>query len=160
MSLIAETMAALVKRCEDNAGLRRVGTDAEPFLSLPSPQDPAQEAGRIELWVGDGSTAIDRVVHIVLRGGPVETRLFWVFCADDSPAPHYHAQLVSVPGGRFVHNVDLLPRVDLALHPAYAEEVFGPLGEARAALVGNPEHACARGGAPGLARRREAWPGS
>ena len=49
-----------------------------------------------------------------------------------------------MPGGRYVYNVDLLPRVDLALYPEYTKQVFAPLSEARDGLLNNPELAAAR----------------
>lgn len=150
MSLVSEIMGALVERATGNVSLRHVEGADGPYRTLGS--------GQIELWVGGEDSTVDRMIRVTLRGGPVETQLLWLFCADDCASPHYHAQLVGMPGDRFVHNVDLLPRVDLALHGDYVAEVFEPLSEARAELVSEPQHACARGGVqPGMAVYLSPW---
>ena len=143
MSTVSDIMDALVGCC-----LERAPLEAQPTTPLPAAAAPDQQAGEIALWAGSCGASLDRLVRIRLSAGPVETQMLWLFGVEDSAVPHYHAQLVSMPGGRFVHNVDLLPRVDLALHPDYTAEVFAPLTQPRAELVGNAEFACSRGGVP------------
>ncbi len=147
MSFALEATRALTARAQTKVTLRRVtASDDGPYLTLYSPNDPALEAGFVEVFVGDGSHAVDRVLHIWLggKGARVDTNLFWLFAKSDSALPHYHAQAVQMPGDLFVYNFDLMPRVDLAVNEPYWKQVFAPLDEAHSKFVRDPAKAATR----------------
>jgi len=147
MSFAFEVTRALIQHANSKIALRRVaGPDDGPYLKLRSPNDASQVTGFVEVLAGDGSHAVDRVLHIWFGGkaARVDTNLFWLFSKTESALPHYHAQAVHMPGDLYVYNFDLMPRVDLAVNEPYWKRVFGPLEDAHARFVRNPERAATR----------------
>lgn len=110
-------------------------------LSLTGPEN--SNAGYVRLWSAQ-SGDVDRMAHVRLLAGPVTTDLLFVFGKDDSPLPHYHAQLVQFPPDGCVYNVDFMPRLDAIEHPVYLTEVFSGLTKPYLKATTNTENSCAK----------------
>jgi hypothetical protein len=128
MSSAHDLSRALIEHAVGRLAFRRLEQGGDPHLTLRSP-DQSAEVGFVDVYAGDREHGIDRLLHIWIGmpGARMDTNLIWLFAREDSLAPHYHAQAIHMPNERYVYNFDLMPRVDLALHPAYWHEVFDPL---------------------------------
>ena len=56
----------------------RTGPDGEPHMQLHMADNPDQSAGYVRLWAAVDSS-LDRMVHMRLQAGPVETQLLFLF---------------------------------------------------------------------------------
>jgi hypothetical protein len=118
------------------------GTDGGSYMSLAALDDA--DAGYLRLWQGTAASPIDRMVHVRLLAGPVQTQLLFLFGKDDSPLPHFHAQAVEFPPDGCVYNIDLMPRLDAIEHPAYFTEVFSALTKSYLKATSKPENSCSK----------------
>lgn len=127
------------------------GADDRPYMELSFAEDPAQSAGYVRVWEAPGSP-LDRMVHMRLQAGPVETQLLFLFGRPETCMPHLHTQVVQFPPDGYVYNIDLIPRVDPVDHPEWFDKVFGPLRRPYKKAVSNRENSCAQAPAnPALA---------
>jgi len=148
-----------ISRLLDGTGLQEeCGPDDGPFLPLTHSDQPDQSAGYVRLWRGIGDSPLDRMVHMRLIAGPVETQLLFVFGVADSCMPHLHLQVVQFPPDGCVYNVDIMPRLDAVEHPDWYTEVFSGLRRAYRQATADIENTCARAHAnPALAVYMSPW---
>ena len=69
--------------------------------------------------------------HLVSTAPPFESITVFAFGRPGSAVPHFNFDVMKLPHGVIVTNVDLLPTVDLATSVAYMDEVYGTLTDAR-----------------------------
>lgn len=132
--------------------------DGGPYLPLVSTDSPAAPAGSVRLWRGRDGTPLDRMVHMRLIAGPVETQLLFAFGLPGSTFPHLHAQVVQFPPEGCVYNMDLLPRVDPVDHPGWFTRVFTELRRPYRQATHSGEYSCAQAPAnPALAIYMSPW---
>ncbi|MFD3869444.1 hypothetical protein [Streptomyces sp. NPDC058623] len=98
-----------------------------PWAELKSPGSP-DPVGSVRWFRGGADRDIDSVVAIslVVPAFGLDSHMVFAFGASDSPLPHFTLDSVQAGGGYAFH-LDLIPRVDLAVNPAYADGVFTPL---------------------------------
>jgi len=95
-----------------------------------------------ELRVYRGRGRVQKVVssRYALSSPSLDGHSVVVFTRPESPVPHF--ELDSVRVGCQVHlYVDLLPKRDLAVSPAYVDRCYAPLSELRGALEHDPRFA-------------------
>jgi hypothetical protein len=82
---------------------------------------------------------IDKVVYLTLEDdGQLESAMLIAFSAANSAVPHL--LLDASPVGRdYAVFVDLVPRVDVAVHPDYVNAVYGPLWSVFDGLKRHPQ---------------------
>jgi len=93
-------------------------------VALTSAMSP-DPVGRLRVLRGG---PIDKVVTVDLVVPPIglDSHMIFAFTGSDSAVPHF--TLDSVYGGEYhAMHLDLIPRVDLAVHLEYLDEVFLPL---------------------------------
>ncbi|MFD3780597.1 hypothetical protein, partial [Streptomyces sp. NPDC058612] len=66
------------------------------------------------------------VISLVVPAFGLDSHMVFAFGAPDAPLPHFTLDSVQAGGGYAFH-LDLVPRVDLAVNPAYADGVYAPL---------------------------------
>lgn len=136
----------------------RQGDNDGPCLPLSYADDPSASAGYVRYWVAPATSPLDRMVHMRLQSGPVETQLLFLFGKPETTMPHFHAQAVQFPPAGCVYNADLLPRVDPIDNPAWFERVFGPLRRPYRKATSDTENSCAQAPAnPMLAAYMSPW---
>ena len=134
------------------------GADHGPFLALRMLDADEQPAGYLRIWRAGDASPLDRMVHLRLIAGPVETNLLFVFGKSDSTMPHLHAQVVQFPPDGCVYNMDYLPRVDPVDHPEWFDRVFGALRRPYRKATGDRANSCAQAPAnPALAVYMSPW---
>jgi hypothetical protein len=134
------------------------GVDRGPYLSLRMEGPDEQPAGCLRIWRAPDTLPLDRMVHLRLIAGPVETNLLFVFGRSDTTMPHLHAQVVQFPPDGCVYNMDLLPRLDPVDHPEWFDRVFGPLRRAYRKATSDRANSCAQAPAnPALAVYMSPW---
>ncbi len=133
--LIEQTLA-------HTAMIELVGSNSDAYMSLTSLDDG--DAGYLRLWQGAAASPIDRMVHVRLLSGPVQTQLLFLFGKDESPLPHFHAQSVEFPPDGCVYNIDFMPRLDAIEHPGYFTEVFSALTKPYLKATSKPENSCSK----------------
>ena len=132
--------------------------DGGPYLPLVNEAEGNASAGSLRLWRGRDETPLDRMVHMRLLAGPVETHLLFAFGIAGSVFPHLHAQVVQFPPDGCVYNVDYLPRVDAVDHPRWFDRVFADLRRPYRLATHGGEHSCAQAPAnPALAIYMSPW---
>ncbi|MDP6436779.1 MAG: hypothetical protein QF790_05020 [Gammaproteobacteria bacterium] len=135
----------------------RPGADGGPYMSLTFAENPDQGAGYVRVW-GAPTGPMDRMIHMRMQAGPVETQLLFLFGRSDTSMPHLHAQVVQFPPAGYVYNIDLIPRLDAIDHPEWFEKVFGPLRRPYKKAVSNRDNSCAQAPAnPALAVFMSPW---
>ncbi len=133
------------------------GSGDGPYMSLTLAEDPDQGAGYVRVWKASDSP-MDRMVHVRLQAGPVETQLLFLFGRADTSMPHLHAQVVQFPPDGYVYNIDLIPRLDPVDHPDWFDKVFGALRRPYKKAVSNRDNSCAQAPAnPALAIFMSPW---
>jgi hypothetical protein len=143
---------------EQLAWTEQTGPDAGPYLPLTLSESPETSAGYVRLWAAAGNNSLDRMVHMRLISGPVETQLLFVFGRSDSTMPHLHAQAVQFPPNGCVYNVDLLPRLDAVDYPDWFERVFSGLRRPYRQATSDASNSCAQAPAnPALAVFMSPW---
>ena len=85
-----------------------------------------------------GTGAVASVVLVTLSVGPAESQMLCAFTPPDSGVPHLALDVIAGPEGSALH-LDLLPRVDVAAHPAYLRHCLDPLTSAADALLRHPD---------------------
>ena len=128
-----------------------------PFIALEMLEDK-QPAGYVRLWRGGRQSPLDRMVHMRLVAGPVETQLLFIFGRPETSMPHLHAQVVQFPPDGCVYNMDYLPRLDPVNRPDWFERVFGALRRPYRKATADSENSCAQAPAnPALAVYMSPW---
>jgi hypothetical protein len=149
--LLTKTLAAVELE-------ERHGADDGPYMALQFADNPEQSAGYVRLWAAKPGSSLDRMIHMRLQAGAVETQLMFIFGRADSAMPHLHAQVVQFPPAGYVYNIDLLPRVDAIDHPEWFERVFGPLRRPYKQAISDSSNSCAQAPAnPALAIYMSPW---
>jgi hypothetical protein len=116
------------------------------------------DAGYVRLWQAPVGSPLDRMIHMRLIAGPVETQLLFVFGKTESSMPHLHAQVVQFPPDGCVYNMDFLPRVDPVDHPDWFTRVMSPLRRAYRQATSDSDNSCAQAPAnPALAVYMSPW---
>ena len=134
-----------------------VASDGEAFLPLTI-LEGGHSAGYVRLWRGAKGSPLDRMVHMRLIAGPVETQLLFIFGRSETSMPHLHAQVVQFPPDGCVYNMDYLPRVDPVDRPEWFERVFGALRRPYRKATTDSENSCAQAPAnPALAVYMSPW---
>ncbi len=102
---------------------------ATPWAVLTTPATP-DPVGSVRYFRGAGQQDVDAVVTVslVMPAFGLDSHMVFAFGAADSPLPHFTLDSVQAGGGYAFH-LDLVQRVDLAVSPAYADLVYGPLTE-------------------------------
>ena len=135
ISELINTTLAHIKMAEQE-------TDKGAYLPLRSVDNA--DAGYLRLWQAPADSAIDRMIHIRLLAGPVQTQLLFIFADESSALPHFHAQSVEFPPDGCVYNIDFMPRLDAIEHPLYYTEVFSALTKPYLKATSKIENSCAR----------------
>jgi hypothetical protein len=129
-----------------------------PRLTLGSPASEGGSTGYVRLWQGNAGARIDRMTQVRLQSAAADTHLLFIFGREETPMPHFHAQVVQFAADACVYNADLLPRLDPVDHPDYYREVFGPLTKAFWTATQIQENVCAQVAAnPALAVYLSPW---
>jgi hypothetical protein len=127
MSLLQELADRLRDDIVTRYALTEVGDPYEPLVLASS----GEQVGAVRVWTGPQiPTFIDSRLVIPAMG--VDSTQFHAFAASDTAVPHLGSDVAGIEG-RLSFNVDLTPRVDLAVEPAYLDGVYAPLSDARAA---------------------------
>ena len=128
------------------------GPNGGPYLPLTFSESPEQSAGAVRLWRAADDSPLDRMLHMRLLAGPVDTQLLFLFGRADSSMPHFHLQTVQFPPDGCVYNADILPRLDPVTHPNWFTRVFSGLRRPYKAATTDRENSCAQAPAnPALA---------
>ncbi len=129
-----------------------------PYMELHQVDDPAASAGYVRFWVAPSDSPLDRMIHLRLMAGPVETQLLFIMGRASTSMPHFHAQAVQFPPNGFVYNVDLIPRLDPVDHPGWFDKVFGALRRPYRKATADRQNSCAQAPAnPALAIYMSPW---
>ena len=88
------------------------GDADNPHMQLHPADNPEASAGYVRFWEAPADSSLDRMLHMRLIAGPVETQLIFIFGRADTSMPHFHTQAVQFPPAGCVYNADLIPRVD------------------------------------------------
>ena len=132
--------------------------DAKALSQLHAIDEAGTPAGSVRLWRAPNDLPLDRMIHMRLTAGPVETQLLFVFGLTTSTMPHLHLQIVQFPPEGCVYNVDLLPRVDPVDDPAWFERVFNSLRRPYRKATADANNSCAQAPAnPALAVYMSPW---
>ncbi len=132
--------------------------DGGPYLPLTHSDQPEQSAGYVRLWRGGDGTVLDRMVHMRLVAGPVETQLLFAFGLADSCFPHLHVQVVQFPPDGCVYNADFMPRLDAVDHPDWFTRVYTGLRRPYRQATSDRDNSCAQAPAnPALAVYMSPW---
>ncbi len=102
--------------------------DGGPWLTLTSHAPMAQgEIGKVRVFSG---APLSQLVtcSIVVPAIGLDSHMLFAFAPSDTAIPHFTVDSVEA-GGHFAFHIDLTPRVDLAVNPAYMDAVFTPLTE-------------------------------
>jgi hypothetical protein len=136
----------------------QLAADSGPYMQLQQADNPEATAGYVRYWTAPSDTPLDRMIHLRLIAGPVETQLLFIMGRSDTSMPHFHAQAVQFPPSGFVYNVDFIPRLDPVDHPEWFETVFGPLRRPYRKATSDRDNSCAQAPAnPALAVYMSPW---
>jgi len=131
--------------------------DGGPALTLQTLEEK-QAAGYVRLWRASAESPLDRMVHMRLIAGPVETQLLFIFGKAETSMPHLHAQVVQFPPDGCVYNMDYLPRLDPVERADWFERVFGELRRPYRKATADRNNSCAQAPAnPALAVYMSPW---
>lgn len=102
----------------------RLTETGSPFLTLNNRMSPTP-VGAMRLFSGP---LISKLVYIGLSVPAIrlDSHMLFAFTAADSAVPHFILDTVG-PGAGYAFHLDLIPRVDLAVNPAYLSTVYQPL---------------------------------
>jgi len=105
--------------------LTEVGAPYETLTLL----ETGQAVGVVRVWTGD---TIPKLVdsRLVVPALEIDSVMLHAFAPTDSAVPHLGSDVAGIEG-RFSFNLDLTPRVDLALEPGYIDTVYEPMTTAR-----------------------------
>lgn len=129
MSLVRELSARTLARVVDGTGVTEVhDADGRAVLDVTT---EAGTSGLMRVFTrDDGLKVVSTTLAVPARG--VVTCMIFAFTAADSAVPHFTLDCGERPDGYAFH-LDLVPRVELATHLSYLDEVFEPLSAAYAA---------------------------
>lgn len=149
----------LAARAADRLGLaEQEAAGGGPRLRLYAVADPQADAGFVRLWAAPAGSLADRMVHVRLLGGPVDTQLLFLFGRADTPMPHFHAQVVQFSPEACVFNADFLPRLDPVDYPEYYRQVMHPLNKPYWRAVNDYANVCSHApGNPAMAAYLSPW---
>ena len=110
-------------------GLQEVpGADGGPYMTLISHMPMAQgEVGKVRVFTGGPLTKLV-TCSIVVPQIHLDSHMLFGFMPADSAVPHFTLDSVKA-GEHYAYHLDLIPRVDLAQHTDYMNQVFFPLTE-------------------------------
>jgi len=132
--------------------------DGGPHLQLHQADNPDATAGYVRYWIAPSDVPLDRMIHLRLIAGPVETQLLFIMARADNSMPHFHAQAVQFPPAGFVYNVDFIPRLDPVDHPEWFDMVFAALRRPYRKATSDQQNSCAQAPAnPALAVYMSPW---
>ncbi|MCC5825031.1 hypothetical protein [Alkalimonas sp.] len=117
------TLAAIVDHFELT---EQTNANGGPCMTLHSQLPMVQgQVGTVRLFQGD---SIQRLVtcSIVVPAMQLDSHMIFAFTASDSALPHFTLDSVKA-GEHYSFHLDLIPRLDLAAHTDYMNEVFLPL---------------------------------
>jgi len=134
----AAFISELIAQVLAHTKLTELGNEDAPRMSLQNPE--GVDAGFVRIWQGSAASPIDRMAHVRLSAGPVQTQLLFIFSRNDSAQPHFHAQSVEFPPDGCVYNVDFMPRLD----PDYFTEVFAALTKPYLKATTKAENSCSK----------------
>jgi hypothetical protein len=105
--------------------LIEVGAPYETFRLIGT----GEPVGFVRVWTG---RSIPKLVdsRLVVPALGIDSVMLHAFAPTDSAVPHLGSDVAGVDG-RFSFNLDLTPRVDLALDPGYLDAVYEPVNAAR-----------------------------
>ena len=115
----------------------RHGADGGPLMTLTSEMSP-EPVGQLRLFELEGKPTVIYVGLTVDMIG-LDSHMMYAFTSLDSPVPHFTLDSVLVggpPGAEappepLAFHIDLNPRVDPGVHPAYLEHCYVPLNKVR-----------------------------
>ena len=125
-----------------HTALTELGSETAPRMSLQNVD--GANAGYVRLWQGPTASPIDRMAHVRLSAGPVQTQLLFIFSRNQSAQPHLHAQSVEFPPDCCVYNIDFMPRLDAIEHPDYFVEVFSALTKPYLKATTKADNSCSK----------------
>lgn len=113
----------------DRYGLTEVG-DPYEVLTLAA---TGEQVGEVRVWTGP---LVPKLVdsRLVVPAQGIDSVMLHAFAGSGTSSPHLGSDVAGF-GGRLSFNIDLTPRVDLAVDPGYLDEVYAPLTEPRAAVL-------------------------
>ncbi|MCP4000077.1 MAG: hypothetical protein GY727_04115 [Gammaproteobacteria bacterium] len=136
----------------------QLAADRGPYMQLHQAENKDATAGYVRYWIAPSGDNLDRMIHLRLIAGPVETQLLFIMGRADSSMPHFHAQAVQFPPAGFVYNVDFIPRLDPVDYPEWFDLVFGPLRRPYKKATSDRDNSCAQAPAnPALAVYMSPW---
>jgi hypothetical protein len=138
----AAFISALIAQVLAHTAMTELGTSGAPQMSLSNTE--GADAGYVRLWKAPAASPIDRMAHVRLSAGPVQTQLLFIFSRSDSAQPHFHAQSVEFPPDGCVYNIDFMPRLDAIEHPEYFTEVFSALTKPYLKATTKAENSCSK----------------
>lgn len=126
MSLAQDVCQQTVDSIVSRTGLQeRLGADGGPLLTLTSPMTP-DPVGKMRAWSGGKGVAKAVYCGLVVPAIGLDSHMVFAFSDADSLIPHFTLDSVFA-GGTFAFHLDLIPRLELATHLAYIDEVYTPL---------------------------------
>ncbi|WNC72205.1 hypothetical protein RGQ13_19095 [Thalassotalea psychrophila] len=129
LSLPAQLSEDTVQNIVNHFGMTEVHDEnGGPFMTLISHAPMAQgEVGSVRVFEGGG---LDRLItcSIVVPAMMLDSHMLYGFTPKTSAIPHFTLDSVKA-GEHFAFHLDMTPRVDLAQHIGYMNEVFHPLTE-------------------------------
>ena len=122
----------------DRLGLSEVhGADGGPAMTLTSQMAP-EPVGALRRFEGDGTVTL---VYVGITVGMIglDSHMLYAFTGAESPVPHFTLDSVQTAlppeagGGEILaFHIDLNPRIDPGVNPAYLEHCYVSLNDARA----------------------------
>jgi hypothetical protein len=134
LTLSERTRDLIVQR---TGAVEVAGADGPALLA----GDPASATGVMRVYRGAADSPVEEVVWTALQvpARGVTTCMIFAFTRPESALPHFTLDCSDRGGDGHAFHLDLVPRVELATHLAYLDEVFDPLTphyEAASALAG------------------------
>lgn len=119
---------AIRDRIVDHCNLHEIlGENGDPFITLKLKFPPYVKAGFLRLWGAPETSAIDRVLHLYVGGPGNDANVMYAMTKTKSAVPHFMLQFNVNPPGLWSYHVDLTPKVDSVMYPAYWQEIYTPL---------------------------------
>ena len=122
--LAVDLAAGTLRQVVDGTGAREVlGPDGGPFLATAAAE--GEPSGVLRVFRSDdGLHVVATVLSVPARG--VVTCMVFAFTPPGSALPHFTLDCAN-RGDGYAFHLDVLPRVELASHLDYLDEVYGPL---------------------------------
>lgn len=127
MSLVENLSLTTAASIASTLGLREIGSKAQPYRLLRSQAMPTP-VGAARAWQGlDGMQLI--YIGLAVPAIRLDSHMLFAFTAKDSQVPHFTLDAVQA-GDHYAFHLDLIPRLELAVHRPYLERCYQPLTEA------------------------------